>query len=367
MDSSLPNPFRKDSRAQAAAPPGMGMRDWARLYVMGFVLLVIIGGMVFMSDAGKPRKNKARPGPGISIEPVATQTAPESPAAEEEEKIEVELTELPTPGEGEIDFRALAAPFKDGRDAQVKETPEFVSLLKVFINQVAYGDLAKRINPTVTADQAYRDPGKHRGEVFRVRGRLIKDYPERFNATIPENLEIVYLWVMQERPTGRTVCFYTAEKPRDPETGNLLEFNASLYSGKELLTDWIEIEGVFLRQYDYAAQYKNRDGEDVQNGSALMFVKDFRIVERAKSIDTRTPFAFIVLGLGVVIAAIVLVAGVMSRKYGSGTIRMKMHAVRRSKGEVVFPAANPKKQILGDEIPAPPSTDEKAGDPPESS
>ena len=46
-DRPMPNPFRNDAIPRTG-PPGVGGRDFMRLYIMGVVLILVVGTMLWM-------------------------------------------------------------------------------------------------------------------------------------------------------------------------------------------------------------------------------------------------------------------------------------------------------------------------------
>ena len=349
----MPNPFRQDA-PRKAPQPGVGSRDLMRLYVMAVVLVLVAAGMVFMyqETLSKPEAEEKKGGVTVRKEapPGGGQPAPEVPEKpKEKRKIDVD----PLPEDGEISFEKLAAPFRDGTEKPVKETREFITLLTAFLNAVTPESLSEKIEKGLTADIAYHEPDKRRGTPLSVYGRLIMIYTERIEATTPDNVEVVYLCAMQEFKTGRTILYYLPEYPLD-EKGKRVEFAHYMKRGQRFYTDWVRVEGIFLRQYDYPSQIQTEKGE-VWARSALLMAKTMRKAAAPENLgDLRGPFIFIVLSIGVVIAGVVVAAGVISRKYSSGSLRLKMMAVRKAKGEGIFPKPNPEKQVLGDEIPKAP-------------
>jgi hypothetical protein len=337
MGLDLPNPFRKDEPRSAPPPAVVGQKEWARLYVMAFVLVLVVGTMIAMKKMTDTlNRPKDRPGPGQvdfkvrdSLGGTAGQAAPPADAPEAPPK---KVIEVPAPpAEEGVDFRALAAPFRDGEEKIVKETPEFISLVSVFLKSVTREGLARKVTPDLTADRAFLEPAKNRGAVFRTYGRLIQIYTERIDATTPENVEFVYLGVMQEYPTNRTVFFYLPEKPMDPATGKPVEFQSYRKRGDEFVTDWVEVEGIFLRQYVYPSQLEDDKGNTYYARAAAMFGKTLRLAKKPEFSDPRGSFVFIVGGLAVVLAVTVIVGGVITRKHSSGSLRMKMAHLRRQK------------------------------------
>ncbi len=334
MYDKLANPFRKEEPARRAPPPKTPPTVWVRLYVMAFLLFLVVGTMIYMkkmSDAARARKD--RPGTGEIDYRMggggggkAPATGDEAPPAQRKD-----IPVAPLPQDGAVSFRDLAAPFLDGEEKPVEETPEFINLLNVFLNAVTPETLRKQVNPHLTADLAYLAPDRHRGEALRTVGRLIQIYTERVDATTPNNVEVVYIGVLQEHRTGRTVYFYLPEKPRDAATGEPIAFRSYRKRGSEFLLDWVEIEGIFLRQYTYPSQQEDERGRTLVARSAVVFAKTLRLAQKPEISDPRKSFIFIVGGLALALASVVVVAGVMSRKYGSGTLRGRLFALRRQK------------------------------------
>jgi hypothetical protein len=372
MYDQLANPFRKEEPgARRPAPPaGSTPREWVRLYVMGVVFLMTVGAMIYMRKISVPNPKKDKQ-TGEAID-YTLQGEPRKPRpgegrdpSGEAAPVKKDIPVPPLPKDGIVDFRELAAPFQDGRQKPVKETPEFIGLLNVFLNSVTPESVTNRVNPNVTVDQAYLAPAKHRGEVLRAYGRLIYIYTERLDVTTPNNLEVVYLGILQEYPKNRTVYFYMAELPKDPKTGEPIKFQSHPWKGQTIYDDWVEVEGVFLRTYDYPGQKLSEQDPDPLTKSAVLFVKNLRLAHKPQYADHRAGFIFGVSALAAVVVAIVIVAGVMTRKYNTGSLRMKLFALKRAKGKD-FPKPSPEKQILGDEIPKPaePAVEPKSPPPP---
>lgn len=374
MSFDLANPFRK----QAPPPPsprGPAPKEWARIYLMAVVLMMVVGTMVMMKkmvdNLNNRDKSRAKGQPGgvtyrLETPPQEAKAVGGSQEAQKESgKKAVAIPPLP---EGAVNYKELASPFKDGRERIEKETPEFINLLNVFMNKVTPEDFSKAVNPNLSADLAFLKPAESRGEVIRSYGSLIQVYTERLDTTTPNNVEVVYLGVMTEFRSNRTVYFYMPELPKDPATGKPVAFKGHAKKPTQFLDDWVEVEGVFLRQYLYPSQYDDERGQTIEAKAAVLFVKNLRIAPKPNYADPRGAFVFIIGGLAVVIAGIVVVAGVMSRKYGSGSLRMKMFQLKKGKGQGAgLPPPAPEKQLLGDEIPKAPPPEGPAGPPPSAS
>jgi len=363
MSEPLANPFRKDPGPEGLAahrpppPPPVGPREWARLYIMAVVFFLALGLSIYFRKISVPKTKPAEKPAADEIDYSmrkgrGPETSHPTPGPQDpEKKKDVPLPPLP---QGEVSsFKELAAPFRDGEETPVKETPEFITLLQVFLKNVKPEALKKMAPPGRTGDAAYRDPARHRGEVVRTYGRLIKIYTEPLNATTPDDIKYVYLGILQEYKTNRTVWFYLPELPKDA-SGQPIRFKTYSKAGQEYYEDWVEVHGVFLRTYDYASQYDDDRKGTVKARAAVLFARTLELSRPPQYTDTRSAFAFVVGLMAVIVVTIVLVAGIMSRKYGSGSLRMKMLRLKKEKGIEVFPKPDPEKQVLGDEVPKQP-------------
>ena len=374
MNDELANPFRKKTEVEPPRrPPGGTPRELTRLYIMGLVFLMSVATMVYMWKAAVSQSKKPqKPGVGFTVRPDGTRVGPDGQAPQAEAplppvKKDVPLQELPK--DGLVDFKKLAEPFRDGLEPPVKETPEFVALLRTMLTAVTPEMLAKRVNPELTADKAYHDTQRARGEVVKVYGRLVKIYTEPLDTTIPENVTHVPLGIMMEYPTNRTVWFYLPEKPKDAQ-GGPLSFKTYSKRGEEFFEDWVEIEGVVLRRFDYPSQYENEKEETAWARSIVLFGRGVRISAKPQMSGTQAGFVTVVVVLTVVIVAIVLTAGIMTRRYGGGdaSLRLAVAAAKREKakqkGESIFPAPDPAKQVLGAEVAKTPAAGDGPSPPP---
>jgi flagellar basal body-associated protein FliL len=378
QDQQLSNPFRKPpGGGRPAPPPGVTSKDWAKLYIMALVFLMAVGTAIYMRKVASatPKPKPAPQKPDFTVRPDKPGPQDPAPAPDPQEPpVKRDIPIPPLPKDGIPNFKELAAPFQDGLEKPVKETPEFIALLNVMMNGVTPESLSKLVTPDLNADTAYLDSAKHRGEVMRAYGRLIYIYTERIDSTTPNNVEYIYLGVLQEYPKNRTIYFYLPELPKDPKTGQPITFTTYKKRGQEYYNDWAEIEGVFLRRYDYPSQYQTDKGEEVYAKSAVLFVKNLRLVPKPEMKNVRAGFVVIIVIVCVLLVIVVLVAGFMTRKYGSGDLRGKMYAIRKEKakadGQSPFPP--PKPPVLGDEIPKTPepsfapagaSADKPAGTP----
>jgi hypothetical protein len=241
--------------------------------------------------------------------------------------------------------RKLAAEFRDGEDPVIKESQPFLSLLGVVhdATPAAVGALAARepANPS----QLLADPAKHRGEVVRIYGQLTTVKLERLEATIPQNLEAVYVGYMQSYPHGAQVHFYL---PTWPEGVKLTPYSHK--RGHQWYRDWIEVEGVFLRRYDYEGTPESEGQRGPRLNAVVLLARDLRLAAKPHIPDPRAGFISVVMAIAVVLGVVILALGIWSRKRSPHTLRMEL-AVRRRDPHKPRPGPAPEKQLLGDEVP----------------
>lgn len=357
MNDPLANPFRKregEDKAQAPRPvrPADGTpREMIKLYVMALVFFMAVGTMIYMwktVTAPKPKPDVQ----GVRVRSDGSREGTPEPPPLPPVKKEVPLQDLPK--DGVVDFRKLAEPFVDSLEAPVKETPEFVAMLRVMLNSIKAEELAKRANPALTADLAYHNISTARGDVVRSYGRLVKIYTEPLDTTIPERVEHVYLGIMMEYPTNRTVWFYMPSKPVDA-AGEPIKFNKYAKRGEEFYEDWVEVEGVVLRRYDYPSQHETDKGDTAWARALVTFAKTPRLAAKPQIKGGKAFFTGVVVTVAVILVSVVLVAGVMSRKYGGGdrSLRMAVAAMKRAKAKESSAVGAPKDDVPP---PAPPPT-----------
>jgi hypothetical protein len=373
MNDQMANPFRKPAEGGAArrpAPVQGTPKELVRLYVMALVFLMAIAGMVWMKKFGEPKPEPKKKSGEIDYTfrqdgaPEGKEKQADSPDAPPAKKV-VPLQDVPK--EGAVDFKKLAEPFRDGLEKPVKETPEFVAVLRTMINAVPAETATKLVNPELNGDAAYLDPVKARGEMVRVYGQMLHLYTEPLDTTIPENRSHVYLGFMTEYKTNRTVAFYLADLPVDPATGQRLQFSTKQErSGNLYYRDWVEVEGVFLRRYDYVSQKTDDQGRPVLARSTLLFGRNLKLASSPKISNSRTGYVVGVSITAAMLVVIVLVAGIMTRRYGKGSLKERMKALKGPQPPPAFPKPDPAKQLLGAEVPAasPPPTSEAPPAPP---
>lgn len=321
MAQELPNPFRSPPAParRAAAPPGP--REWTRLYILALAFLLIVAAVIGFRRVGSG-PSPAPPEVTVTLGPQVT----------------------PPPDGAATPFRELAAPFRDGMETPDREAREFRSLVERFRESATADAVSRAVDPALTADAAYRDAARHRGAALRTRGRLLMLSPESV-----EGLGEVRFGVLQEERSGRTVTFYLPAAPLDA-AGQPLVFRKVREEGQEFIADWVEMEGVFLRQFDYPSRHQDRAGDTVWARTPLLFARTLCVADAPKPVDQRGTMA---MAAGVVLAALLaigILAWVLSRREGDGSLRMRAFAMKKQ----VFPASDPGREILGDEVPRPP-------------
>lgn len=314
MVDQLPNPFRREGgEGRRSQPlPGVSPKDWSRLYVMVVVFMICVGGAIYALKSMEARKLREEGLPEGRVE-YSLQSVPSPPPELPKQRAEIPLP--PLPREGGVNFKELAAPFRDGREKPVKETPEFIQILRVLNGVVTPAELSKRVHPALSADAAYREPERHRGEVLRIYGRLICIYPEPLETPTPGNTGIVHLAIMQEYPKNRTIYSYLTDLPKDPATGKPLAFKTHPWEGRTIYDDWVEVDGVFLRTFDYPGQKATEAQQrDPWVKSVMLLAKNLRIVEKPRLRNAREGLMAVSIVGAAIVLTIVLVAAVMSRR-----------------------------------------------------
>ncbi len=323
MAQELPNPFRAPPGPSRRAPAPPGPREWGRLYILALAFLLVMAAVIGFRRLGSGPPPP--PPPEVTLSLGAQETSPPAGPA--------------TP------FREMAAPFRDGMETLDREAPEFRSVVERLRDSATAGAVSRAVDPALTADGAYRDAARLRGAALRTRGRLLMLAPEPV-----KGLGEVPFGVLQEDRSGRTVTFYLPAAPLDAG-GRPLAFRKVREEGQEFIADWVEIEGVFLRQYDYPSRHQDRAGETVWARTPLLFAVTLRKAAAPERVDQRGAMA---TAAGVALAALLaigILAWVLSRREGGGSLRMRMFMMKKQ----AFPAPDPGREILGDEIPRPPA------------
>lgn len=345
-DIQLPNPFNKD--APHVPPPGISSKEWARLGVMGIIFLICVGGMVILWTV---RKKK---------DPTKLEKKADNPTGVKDGKIgeapDVDRKEgLPPAQNLEEKAAATLQNLRDGKEKIQKDQPEFLDFMYLMLS-LSPQTVTDRVDGKIGAKDLVQEPKPNRGKYVRLQGRLIQLYTEPLEVTTTTGTRDVYLGVMQTYPMNLTIAFYLAERPKDPATGKDMEFKTKRYQGNEIIEDWVEIEGMFLRVWEYEGQVQP-DGRSPTIKAPLIFAKNIRQKPPPEIQSSRKDFVWLIVGISAVVIGIVIFAGIVSRKYSKRSIRMEMHEVRKEKakaaGAEIFPKPQPSSQVLGDEVKPP--------------
>lgn len=329
----MPNPFRKD--APVVRPSGVSQREWARLGILATIFFVLLGSMVVLYFLSKKRR----------------------PAVEEVPK-KVERTEpvrvTPPPAQ-DVEAKAMATlqTLRDGPEKMRSDGPELLDFLYLMLH-LTPEEVAKRVDPTLGPNQLRENPAAHRGKYVRLYGRLIDLSAEPIGVTTPTGTKDMYLGIMQTHPTDKTAWFYLPEMPLDPATGKPLQFHTKRIEGHEVIVDWVEVEGLFLRNYEYEGQAVGRP-QGPRITAPVIFGRGVRLRTAPPARKPSLDSGYLIGGAAVVIIGLVIFAGILTRRYGNRSIRLKMHDVRRERaqaeGKELFPKADP---LLGEQLPEEP-------------
>lgn len=324
----LPNPFRKD--APGPRPPGIEPKDWARLGVIAVVFFLAVGAMIVLHFSSK-RRGPAEP-------------------PKKKDPVKEETREAPAPGQDlEEDARTALKEIKDGPDEIRRDDPRFLAWL-YFLQKLDAAEAARRVDPKLAPAALLADPAAHRGKFVRLKGRLFQFDTKPLGVTTATGTRDVYLGYLSAHPSEATTWFYLPDFPVDADTGKPFQFHTTREQGYDLTTDWVEIEGMFLRVYEYEGlNASGGPGRTIR--APVVFAKVIRRVTPPKSGARRHTFTYLVVGIAVAVIGAVVFAGVLSRKRGRKSIRMAMFDLKREKGQVELPKPNP---VLGDEVKPPP-------------
>ena len=334
----MPNPFRKEGRP--VPPPAVTSREWAKLGILAILFFFAFGTMIvfyFMS--------KKKPLTSVSeIPPVKEATRPSDPRGV-----------APPPAQDvEAKARETLRTLKDGRDKPRPDQPEFLDFLYLMIH-LTPDEAAKRVQPGLSPKDLVADPAGHRGQFVRLYGRLIDLFAEPIGVTTATGTQDVYLGILQAHPSQKTVWIYLPEHPVDPATGQRIQFHTRRTDGYELITDWVEADGIFLRVYEYEGNPVGRS-QGPRIAAPVVFARTLRLREAPPPRKPNLESAYLIGGAAVVLIAIVLLAGILSRKYGRRSLRMSMYDVKkdraRAEGREILPKGPPP---LGEEVKKGPS------------
>lgn len=249
--------------------------------------------------------------------------------------------------------------FKDGEERVDVNSEGFLYFLDVMhrvlapekVSEMARADmeqLAKRLeqatgrtskNPESTvAHMIYDYPEICRGKVIRLTGQLTEVYLERLNVTTTSKIEYVYLATMREKYTMRPVHFYVIQRPTKAD-GSKFETrtvevdygNGVTRSVDVIKNTWVEVEGVFLKTYDYDSEYVKK-GVPVKTRAAVLFAKNFREVSApAAPPDIREGLLYVIAGLAIIIGGVVVFAAIIRRKYKDDSLRFRLYQMKKGK------------------------------------
>ncbi len=249
-------------------------------------------------------------------------------------------------------FRRLASKFGDGPE-QIgvkvdRDSPEFLAVAQALVASVP-PEQATRLSRNVKPKELAQEPGKFRGEFVRLRGRLIYIFTNPVSVTTPLGLRELYEGYLadMENPQGQKVpvTFYMATKPEGKFT------TAKTRSGEEYFTDWVDVEGVFLRLYRYEGTIVEADQRVPVNTAPVLLVRNLRILPPEAPAKTSYGFGWVVSGTALLLIVIILFGGWMTRRHGGErTLRMELAKGRRDR-PVPPPGGG---AILGEEVKPPP-------------
>lgn len=325
-------------------PPGVTAREWTRLGVMSVLFVIAVGVMLALHFTRKSPKAPLKEVPKKTAGTDVPDDPPRKDAPPPAQNLEEKAAET---------LRTL----RDGPEPVRKDQPEFLDFLYLML-AAKPDDVAGKVTPGTGPRELLGDPRSNRGKYLRLHGRLIQLYTEKMPVTTTTGTDLVYLGILQSWPDNLTVAFYLPEFPRDAE-GKDLKFKSKQYQGETILEDWVEIEGMFLRVLEYEGNAAGQaKGPTVK--APLLFAKTIRQKPPPKMADPKKDFAWLVLGVAVVVVGIVIFAGVVTRKRDRKSLRMEMAGIKlekaRKEGKSLFPAPNP---VVGD-----PSSGENPPKPP---
>lgn len=325
------------SRMRGTGLGGGGVRksrgsELARIAAVLVLFVLVVAGMVYLqlfSDrAPSPPKDRAKP----VIPPLAEDSAR---------------------------WDQMDKKFRDGEERVDVNSEGFLYFLDVMhrvlapekVSQMARDDmarLAQRLqeatdrpskNPESTvAHMLYDYPDICRGKVVRLTGQLTEVYIERLNVTTTSKIEYVYLAAMREKYTSRPVHFYLIQRPTKADGSKFetrtveVDYGQGVKRAVDVIKNtWVEIEGVFLKTYDYDSEYV-RKGVPVKTRAAVLFAKNFREVPAPPvPPDIREGLLYVIAGLAIMIGGVVVFAAVLRRKYREDSLRFKLYQLKKGK------------------------------------
>lgn len=338
----LANPFRRNREGHAPTPPRkVPAREWAKLYAIGVILLLALLLMAILQFQAESPKGPS-PETRTSEAPQATPDRwPDSEPARAPDRSQEAPPER---------LQELASDFADDKDsihaAIDWNSQPFLSLMASIRSGVTPEEATKRVEPGITVPMLLQDPAAYRGRFVRCRGRLVTISLKRVDHTTPDGVSHIYLgYLLTPPPEEARVQFFLADRPAGP-------FRYRTVGEDILYEDHVEVEGVFLRLFRYEGRSLNKGPGQIQT-AAVLFGKNLRVIEPPKLPDPRGGFALLVLGGGGVIALVILGAGILSRRQGSASLRMKVHELRKLRESAGKPVAAAQPSAPPD-APAPP-------------
>lgn len=254
---------------------------------------------------------------------LARSTAPAEPQERTPEP------DVPTdPAQLEAEIQKLVAELIDGDEAPSILHPRMQRIAELIVK----GPPVQRVaRADLTADRLIQDPAAHRGSVVRFSGRAVNAYSSnqpRFLRDDPDrSVEEVYLW---DRATDHTICFFFVN---DKSIQWTVEEKPAQAVPVRFINDWVEIEGIFLRTYEFETMRKDATGRNTKRTAAVVFATSVRKTPPPPPPPDSAPF-WIVMGIVVAVVAAGLggLAFFMSRRHGDRTpMRVRMAQERKAK------------------------------------
>lgn len=353
--NDLPNPLRDRREAEKArqkddkpisfkellgkrmmpTSPRRTRGDMIRLALVAILLLVVIGGMVFVKTMEVTK-----------------------PLPKDEAERRAKLQKIETLPEDDLRWDGMQQQFKDNGDPVDVNSKEFLYFVDIIKRQYtkdkvheqtladrevllarrekAYGE--KTEYPNATLNRMMWDyPQISRGKFFKITGQLIEIYPEVINTPNQNNVKDMWMCVMRDAQTARPVHFYTAQIPLNAEgkpfAEKLIEEKDVKY--KVLDNAWCEIEGIFLKVRPYESMRAMTRGGNQQREAAVVMAGTFReLPPPPKPPDVGRAVAMGVALVAVIMGSVILVGVLIARKYYRSTdmrLKLAINRIRREK------------------------------------
>lgn len=273
MSAEMANPFA--NRPGRRPTGGPSPQEFKKIFfLMGGLLLLLATMAVLFVKLNPGREGEKQ------IEPVVPQEPPESSTPTPDP----ESDPTPEAPAGQVSAEQLQQALleigaSDPKAEIIKESTGFITLLSHFLRDLKPEDVTPRLESALTYEQLIGAPDAHRGKFVRFEGELAQVYTEEIKCTTPTGTRFVYLGVLVVRlPSGenRSVFFYLPELPTDPKTGHPIVFKTRVLKGVEVMTEYAEVEGMFLRLYTYEPQRMERPNAPL-NTAVMLFAKNLRL------------------------------------------------------------------------------------------